>query len=138
MLADSFQLGYPSTWLHETMTSPPSPIILIVLIGLGLVLLSYLFDAIKPCRPFAPLCRFICLGIIVGCAAGLIGEFAYDFIERWLSRNLPIRSVARLIDVVFGFGYARYLGLLAGAAAAIWFWYTRPEQLPDTKGDWDL
>jgi len=61
-----------------------NPVVLISLIGLVLVLLGYLFDAIKPCRRFAPLCRFLCLGIIVG----LLGEFTYDSIERWLSQNL--------------------------------------------------
>ena len=110
-----------------------TPIILVPLIGVVLVLLGYLFDGIKPCRRFAPLCRFMCLGIILGCTAGLLGEFAYDFVERWLFRNLPVRAVTRLIGVVFDLGYARYLGILYGAAAAIWFWYMRAEKLPDTR-----
>jgi len=106
-----------------------APLILIPFIGLVLLSLGYLFDTIKPCRRFAPLCRFMCLGIILGCTAGLAGEFAYDFIERWLFRNLPFRTVANLIDVVFDLGYARYLGALSGAAAAIWFWWIRPENV---------
>lgn len=100
-----------------------SPVILFPVIGLILVLLGHLFEAIKPCRRFAPLCRFICLGIILGCTAGLAGEFAYDFVERWLFQNIPIPSVLTLIDIVFDLGYARYLGAFAGAAGAIWVWW---------------
>jgi hypothetical protein len=102
---------------------------LVVLTGLFLFLLGCGFAYIPSCRRFAPLCQFMCLGLILGCMAGLMGEFGYDFIEKWLSRNLPIRPLARLIDLVYDGGYARYLGTLCGAAAAIWFWYIRPQKL---------
>ena len=81
-----------------------NPVIIIPVIGLVLVLLGYIFDHTKSCRRFAPLCRFLCLGIILGCAVGLIGEFIYDFIERWLFQTLPVRAVTRAIDVVFDQG----------------------------------
>jgi|SRR5688572_1198029 len=110
-----------------------TPVVLVPMIGVVLVLLGYVFEGIKPCRRFAPLCRFMCIGIIVGCTAGLFGEFVYDFVERWLFRNVPIRSVMRLIDVVFDLGYARYLGIVAGAVGAIWFWYVRSEALGDSR-----
>jgi H+/Cl- antiporter ClcA len=104
-----------------------TPVVIVALLALILLLLRLVFDCIKPCARFAPLCHFLCLGIILGCVAGLTGEFAYDFIERWLFRNLPSPSLARLIDVIFDLGYARYLGIISGAAAAVWIWNVRPK-----------
>jgi glycerol uptake facilitator-like aquaporin len=104
---------------HSLLT----PFFIVTVLGLVLLLLALVFDCIKPCRTYAPLCRFLCLGIILGCVAGLAGEFAYDFVERWLFQNVPSRSIMNFVDAIFDHGYPRILGSLAGAAAAVWFWH---------------
>ena len=99
-----------------------SPVLIVAVLCSVLLLLGVIFNCIKPCARLASLCQFLCLGIIVGCAAGVIGEFAYDFVERWLLRVLPGRSLVRLIDVIWDAGYGRYLGMILGAGVALWFW----------------
>jgi hypothetical protein len=100
-----------------------TPFFIVTVLGLVLLLLGLVFEGIKPCVKYAPLCRLLCLGIILGCVGGLMGEFTYDLVERWLFQNVPSRLVMNFVDAVFDHGYARILGSLAGAAAAVWFWH---------------
>ena len=110
-----------------------TPFFIVPMLGLVLLLLGAVFDCSKRCVEYAPLCRFLCLGIIVGCGGGLLGEFAYDFVERWLFQNVPSRSLMTLVDSIFDKGYARILGTLAGAAAAVWFWCSHRERFPNVR-----
>ena len=110
-----------------------TPVIVLPLLGVILLLFAVVFNCTKSCVRYGSLCRLLCLGIIAGCAAGLVGEFLYDFVERWLFRNVPSRSLMRLIDVIFDGGYAKILGALSGAAAAVWFWCEHRERFPDVR-----
>lgn len=105
---------------------PHISVSLVLIIALFFILLGRVLNCIPSCRRFASLSHFISLGVIVGCTAGVVGEFGYDFIERWLFRTVPIRSLTNFIDSVFDGGYAPLLGMISGAAAGIWFWYDRP------------
>ena len=110
-----------------------TPLFSVTVLGLVLLLLGLVFDCAKPCRRYVSLCRLLCLGIILGCAAGLIGEITYDFVERWLFQNVPSRSLMTLVDNIFDQGYAKILGALSGAAGAVWFWWGHRERFPDVR-----
>lgn len=110
-----------------------TPVIIVPLLGVILLLLGIAFNCSKSCVRYASLCRLLCLGIVAGCAAGLFGEYLYDFVERWLGRNVPVRSLTRMIDAIFNHGYARILGALSGAAAAVWFWCEHRGRFPDVR-----